>query len=142
MKKSKVSRRYENLLLLIVPLVFIIDRVIKIYAENGCLGQFCISRAVNDGAAFGILSGQTSLLITVGFIVLVLIVYIYKRSNQNIKLALMLIAAGTLSNLYDRLFYGAVFDVFSIFGSSSFNFADLSNVIGALILLKVLLKRK
>ena len=132
------DKRSKNLLLLVIPLIFILDRFIKLAAKDSCLGSFCIQRAVNDGAAFGIFSGQTTFLVIVSVLVLFLIISIYKKSTNDVKFALVFIAAGTISNLYDRVIYGYVIDVLSIFGSSSFNIADLSNVIGALILIKVL----
>ena len=141
-KGSKNIIRKENLVLLIIPLIFIIDRTVKIYAVNGCFGQFCFSRALNNGAAFGILPGQTVFLILIGILVLLITLSIYKKSSSEIKLGLILIAAGTISNMYDRIFFGSVVDVLSVFSSSSFNLADLSNLFGALILIKFLLARK
>jgi len=96
------------------------------------------------GAAFGILKGYTSLFIIVAILVLVAIqlILIYKKISLKTKLALTLIAAGTLSNLLDRVLYNHVIDVFSILNSPSFNIADLSNVVGAIMLLSVLLKKK
>jgi len=137
--RERVYRR-PDLLLLIIPLVFIVDRVIKAYAVDSCLGGFCIKRALNDGAAFGIFSGQTLLLVVVGIAVLILIGSVYKKMGATLKLALVLIASGTIANLFDRLVFGHVIDIFSILGSSSFNVADLSNVIGAGILIWVLIK--
>ena len=132
--------RGPDMLLLLIPLVFIIDRVVKIYAVDSCVGVFCFNRVLNYGAAFGIFQGKTLFLILVGILVLFLIVSIYKKSSQEVKIALVLIAAGTVSNMYDRIVFGAVTDVLSVFGGSSFNIADLSNFFGALILVKVLVK--
>ncbi|MFC1685994.1 signal peptidase II [Nanoarchaeota archaeon] len=140
-KRVRKSPKYENLLFLIIPLVFILDRVVKIYAKDSCFGVFCFQRALNEGAAFGLLPGKTLLLIVVGVFVLLLILSIYKKSSLEVKIALLLIAAGTLSNMYDRVIYSAVTDVLSVFGSSSFNVADLSNVSGAIILIKSLIKK-
>lgn len=132
--------RGPDLLLLLIPLVFIFDRVVKIYAVDSCAGVFCFSRVLNDGAAFGIFQGKTLFLILVGILVLFLIASIYKKSSQEVKIALVLIAAGTISNMYDRVVFGAVIDVLSVFGGSSFNIADLSNLFGALIIAKILVK--
>jgi len=139
-KKNVIKGRTENLLWLVIPLVFIFDRVLKIYAQDSCLGVFCFKYALNEGAAFGILQGQTLFLILVAVIVLLLILFIYKESSTEVKLGLLLIAAGTLSNFYDRVVIGAVVDMLSVFGSPSFNLADLSNLGGAILLVKVLIK--
>ncbi len=134
--KPKKAVNNVDLLLWLVPIIFVVDRLIKLFAKDGCFSVFCISRVVNEGAAFGILEGQTVLLIIVGIAVLLLIFWIYKDSDREIKLALILIAAGTIANLFDRGYYSGVIDVFSVFGSSSFNLADLSNFAGAVILVK------
>lgn len=137
---KKEGVRGPDLLLLLIPLVFILDRFVKIYAVDACVGVFCFSRVLNNGAAFGILQGKTLLLILVGVLVLILIASIYRKSSNGVKIALVLIAAGTVSNMYDRVVFGAVIDILSVFGGSSFNIADLSNLFGALILAKVLIK--
>ncbi len=136
---SSGSSKGDYLLLTILVIVFIADRLTKLYLADSCFWQFCIKRATNFGAAFGILEGQTLFLILVALAVLIVIASIYRESGRGIKWGLALIAAGTISNLFDRFFYGYVIDLFSVFGSSSFNIADLSNLAGALILVYALI---
>ncbi len=63
--------------------------------------------AVNDGAAFGIASGQRYKLVALSVIALIVILVIFLFSGTERKLvhvALGLFAAGVCGNLYDRMF--------------------------------------
>lgn len=136
MAKSKDKpflRRSDCCTVILIALVFLLDRLSKTFLSDSCFWQFCIKRAVNDGAAFGILSGQTLFLIVVGVGVLMLVAMSFRESDALGRRGLALIAAGTISNMFDRIFYGHVLDVFTIFGSSSFNIADWSNLIGVIL---------
>jgi signal peptidase II len=132
-------KKWENLLLIFSAIVFL-DRIFKVYLQDSCLAMLCIRRASNSGAAFGIFPGQLWLFIIVSVIVLALAAYFWKM--RKIRLALTLIAAGTTGNLIDRIIYGRIMDVFSIAGSSSFNLADLSIFIGAIILAIFVLRKE
>jgi len=129
-----------EVLLLLFSIIIFLDRTTKNFLSNSCILIFCIKRATNSGAAFGLFSGQLWLLIAASIVVLALISYFWKI--QKIRLPLTLLAAGTIGNLVDRLLYGSIIDVFSIAGSSSFNVSDLSNVVGALMLIAFILKRQ
>ncbi len=75
---------------------------------NGFL-QFV--RALNNGAAFGILAGKPYLLATVSVVALIVIfaVFLFSRSRQRlVHIALGLFAAGVCGNLYDRIFNGGL----------------------------------
>lgn len=95
----------------------------------------------NDGAAFSILEGKTTLLIILSIIfLLVLIKYIYniKSINKLESISLGLITGGIIGNLIDRIIYGSVIDFlsFEIFNYNFpiFNLADSFIVIGVLLL--------
>ena len=75
---------------------------------NGFL-QFV--RVLNNGAAFGILTGKPYLLATVSAVALTVIfaVFLFSRSRQRLfHIALGLFAAGVCGNLYDRIFNGGL----------------------------------
>jgi signal peptidase II len=75
---------------------------------NGFL-QFV--RALNNGAAFGIMPGKPYLLATVSVVALIVIfaVFLFSRSRQRlVHIALGLFAAGVCGNLYDRIFNGGL----------------------------------
>ncbi len=138
-QKQQSDNYYENLFLLFASIAFI-DRMSKIFLQDGCFSIFCISKTFNTGAAFGILPGMTELFIAVASVVLVVIFFTVPKVNKPIQIAMVLIAGGTLANLLDRIFFGYVIDIFRIAGSSTFNLADLSNCIGGIILIYQLVK--
>lgn len=82
----------------------------------------------NRGAAFGILEGQTGLLIILALVVAVGFVFTLRREiarNEQLQLALVLIAAGALGNLADRIRLGYVVDYIAIGSWPKFNIADI-----------------
>jgi len=135
MKKGAGSGGKSVLAISILAGIFALDRLFKIYLPDGCLGIFCVRKTLNAGAAFGIFKGWTLLLVLAALVVLGIIASLYRSSGRMARWAFVLIAAGTVSNLVDRLLYGHVVDLFSVLGSSSFNLADLSNLAGAIILI-------
>ena len=114
-----------------------LDFITKYTLVERCIWKFCIDRAFNTGASFGILDGMTSLFIVVAAMVLVIMACFYGKANAKIKLAFVFIGAGTLGNLINRAYLGGVVDLFRIWNSSSFNVADISNIIGGIILLSI-----
>ncbi len=134
--------------ILIFLFLVIADRVSKIL-YNGvdmCNILICIAPSTNTGAAFGILEGFNWLFILVGLFVILLIINAYgKCKTTSLKIALILIVSGTLSNMTDRLLYGYVQD-FIAFGFMpqlpSFNLADAFNCTGAVILIWRLITNK
>lgn len=72
----------------------------------------------NRGAVFGIGQGQRWIFIVIGIIAIVVIVTTFLKSAANrrwMHLALALILAGALGNLYDRVCFGLVRDMFWLF---------------------------
>ncbi len=133
---------------ILAPLIIIIDRLTKaVFTEKVCFFLFCIKPSINFGASFGIFSGLTILLVIIAVIVLLLILYFYfiadKKLNNLARTAMIFLFAGTLSNVLDRIFFGYILDwlTFSFVSFPAFNLADVSNTIGALLLVIFLLKR-
>jgi len=124
--------------ILILAGIFILDRITKYVLFDKCLGIFCIRTEFNTGASFGILPGLIPLFIVAASMILVLMGYFYNKVDSRTKLAFVFIAAGTLGNLIDRVFLGGVIDLFAIWRSSSFNIADISNLIGGIILIFII----
>ncbi|MDD4877645.1 MAG: signal peptidase II [Candidatus Nanoarchaeia archaeon] len=120
-----------------------------------CIG---IQYAENTGAAFGILQGWNLPLILISIAVLAFLAYFYFKERHKLdktyrakakgsferseKTAFILIFAGTLGNLIDRVMLGYVRDFIAIGSWPNFNVADSLNVVGVLILVYVLVKRK
>lgn len=135
---------------LIALISFIIDRVIKIIVDNS-LKPFIEYKIVddflyllkcnNEGAAFSILSGSTIFLILITIVALYLIINFIRKEEQN-KLSIVsygILIGGIIGNLYDRIVYGSVIDYIGInifnYNFPIFNFADITIVIGAFIIL-------
>lgn len=136
--------------LFIVLCVYIIDRYTKYLSSfvTGCLG-ICIKQSLNYGAAFNFLQGFTwarVLLVIVGIAVLFFTTFFYFKTDKKITslhLGLALLFAGTLANMIDRIFYGFVIDFMTMpFNFPTFNFADISNLVGVILLIIYLIKKK
>lgn len=137
----------------IVLLLFIIDRVSKIYAPN---------KVYNYGISFGLFSTANILpwviLLTIIFLLILFYAYfVYilkisktKLSNKNkikqnnlTKFGFLFLFAGSLGNLFDRIFFGFVIDFITpTTYFPSFNLSDVFNFFGVLILIIYLFKKK
>jgi lipoprotein signal peptidase len=142
-KESEVKEGslYEYLFLFFTVILFA-DRMLKTFLNDGCFWNFCIKKTMNIGAAFGILPGMTWFFIAIAAVVLISIMLFMNEFNKIGKIALMFIAAGTAANMIDRIFFSHVIDLFSVFKSSSFNLADISNVVGGILLVISLIRKK
>ena len=127
----------------IVFLIFVLDRFSKIYivhldnvnysSELYQSKYLNITLIWNEGIAFGLLSfHQNSLynLLSLLIALIVLIIFFMIIKNNNIrKYPLLMIFAGAIGNLYDRVFYKAVPDFIDFhigeFHWFIFNVADI-----------------
>ncbi len=104
-------------------------------------GFFNITYAENTGAAFSILEGKRVYFIVITLVVITaLIFYFVKEKPKGIeKICLILIIAGAIGNLIDRIIHGYVTDFlnFNIFGYDFpiFNIADSYITVGAILLI-------
>jgi signal peptidase II len=81
----------------------------------------------NHGAAFGILAGRTTLLIVLAVAVGIGFVAMLRKDlerNLPLQVALLLIIAGAIGNLADRIRYGYVVDFVAVGMWPKFNVAD------------------
>ena len=110
---------------IIVTLIFILDRISKIYVINLDKVNYSselyqskylnITLVMNEGIAFGLLSfNQNNLYNLLSFLIAIIIFVIFfmiiRNNNNNKKYPLLMIFAGALGNLYDRITYKAVPD--------------------------------
>ena len=142
---------YINLSLVI--LIFLIDRISKIYVINldkKFLGSeifsskyLNISLIWNEGIAFGLMSFDQEnlynlLTILIAVIILVICFMIYK-SNGIKKYFLIFILGGALGNIYDRIFFNAVPDFIDFhingFHWFIFNIADIFISLGVIFMI-------
>lgn len=110
------------------------------FAQGGLdSGQiFSFGLYKNEGVAFGIRIPQELFYILVA----VIIFFIFEKYKKEIKnknflvlTSLVLIGAGAISNIIDRIFRGYVVDYLHFFNLSAFNAADVVIVAGILLLI-------
>ncbi|MCR5636426.1 MAG: signal peptidase II [Clostridiales bacterium] len=93
----------------------------------------------NRGAAFGIFQNQRWIFIVLTFAILAVMLWIsfrYEIKSKMLFASLVLVAAGGIGNLIDRIFLGYVIDFISFsFFPPIFNFADCCITVGAVMLL-------
>ena len=93
--------------------------------------------AENRGMAFSFLYGRTVLLSMIaGVMCLGILGYliIFKKEHRLLRTGLVILLAGAVSNLYERVFAGFVIDYFFItFYPAVFNVADILIVAGAIL---------
>lgn len=147
-------RRYT--LFALVPVIFALDRVTKalimdnlpLMGEMKMTSFFSIVHVRNFGGVFGVLgqSGYAKYVFTViPVLVAAALVYILVRYSMSTAktLALCLVLAGAVGNIYDRISYGNVVDFLDFYYRAyhwpAFNVADIavSVGIGLLILLEL-----
>ncbi|MQG38487.1 MAG: signal peptidase II [SAR202 cluster bacterium] len=152
---SKTKRLIYTDLVLMATLIIVIilDQLSKytiksqfnLYESWPEIGIFRIYHTYNTGTAFGLLQGQTILLIVASLIALIFLIYIYNeytKGNIILRIALGLQLGGAISNLSDRLAFGAVTDFISVGWWPVFNIADSSIVVGITILISGILYRE
>jgi signal peptidase II len=139
---------------LIVPLVLVVDFYSKRWALEALSGGrtlevlgglMPLTLAFNKGAAFGLSVGDDSrwLFVPITFVALGLLVVLYRQTAADDRLrlvALSLVAAGALGNLYDRVRWSqGVIDFFGpvdlgFWNFPIFNVADIAISCGAILL--------
>jgi signal peptidase II len=150
----------RTLPLAIAALVFVLDRVTKVWIERTVdewqtivviPGLFNIVHAKNKGAAFGMFAEgdsylRTLLLIGVSLGVLIFISYLLLKPGKGgfaatplTTVGLALVMGGALGNIYDRVAYGQVTDFLEFYQSdwrfAAFNVADSAISVGAGLLI-------
>ena len=103
---------------------------------------FSITNVHNYGIAWSMLNGHRYLIICITTIIIVVLANYLHKNNNMLKyetISYLMIIAGSLGNLYDRIIYGYVIDFldFNIFGYNYpiFNLADTFIVLGVFLLL-------
>ena len=149
--KNLTKNFYINLF--IIFLIFIIDRITKIYVigvnsknlyEDLYSSKFLnINLIWNEGIAFGLFSfNQNNLYNLLTLIISIIVIVILKMIINSYgikKYGLMMIFGGALGNLFDRIFYKAVPDFIDFhigeFHWFVFNVADIFITIGVIIMI-------
>ncbi len=145
---------YTVLFVLNVVVLVGIDRVIKLWAlaelapmESMPFIPYLIELrfALNTGMAFSLLSGKQAFLVLFTTIMMLGVAYLlfFKSKGKTLQqVALVLILAGGIGNLIDRVTMGEVVDYINLLfmDFAIFNFADICVSVGAgLFILHILL---
>lgn len=147
MKRKQISKQKKiaekNLLehimgILVISLLFAIDRVTKYYAPN---------KIFNYGISFSLFPGLIPIVIALSIIFIFVLISIYsslrKKFAQSLALdfGFIFLIAGTLGNLFDRIAYGYVVDFITVSNYfPSFNLADVFNITGIILFIIFLIK--
>lgn len=118
-------------------ILFIIDRALKITGISLIKEMLLIPKILslefyrNYGAAFGFKIPIFLIVLSSFVILFLIIIFIKKESRKKIPCWILLfLILGTASNLFDRIFYGYVIDVFNFLNFSFFNIADGMIIVG------------
>ena len=130
-------------------LVIILDQATKFWVSNTLFGTDIVKfipgvislvNVHNDGAAFSFLSGSGAriyFIIATGVFVLLVVIALATNfiSGRLARWSLVLVAAGGLGNMIDRVIYGYVQDMFKVelFNFAIFNVADVFITVFAIV---------
>ena len=150
---EKILRKKFIINSLLVLIIFLIDRISKIYViylDKKFLGSEIFSSKFlnivlvwNEGIAFGLFSFDENYLyniLTIIILLIIIIIFFMMIRNKGIKkYSLLMILGGALGNIYDRIFYRAVPDFIDFHISNFhwfiFNFADIFITIGVIFMI-------
>lgn len=155
-KAMDIKKRNSCILYAVgVVLLLCFDQITKYMASTFLKGGnsiviiknvFQLHYLENQGAGFGVLQGQRLWFVIITLILLILMVIVYLRTPMEkryrwIRLILLLITAGAIGNLIDRLRFGYVVDFFyfELINFPVFNVADIYVTCGMILLLVLVL---
>lgn len=137
--------------ILFITLICLIDQISKIIiGKNINLNEsvivikdfFRLTYTHNNGAAFGLFSGRTILIVLITFSVLAYLLFeLFRNKKASLKtdIGIIFMIGGLLGNLIDRLYFGYVRDFldfnFGTFHFAIFNIGDAFIVVGTIIFL-------
>lgn len=148
-KKNKSVRIIIDMC--IVAVLVVIDRITKNMATVGLKGKdayvliedvFELNYLENRGAAFGVLQNQKPLFVIIGILMLIIVMYVLIRLPLKgakyvmLEIGLVLIAAGAIGNMTDRVMQSYVVDFFYfvLINFPIFNVADIYVTISCIII--------
>ena len=133
-----------RLYVIIALIGLIADQVIKYFAQktpqfvNGVFvfkGSFGLKLFLNERFAWG-LPASNGLTLAFMLMALALLLWMLARSRQRMRLApLLLVMAGAVSNIFDRIAYGGVVDYIVVPWGGIVNVADAMIFVGMMLLL-------
>lgn len=138
--------------IIIMLAIIILDRIVKMWVTSSFSvletlpvieDIFHLTYVRNTGAAFSFLQEHTWILIvlTILFCFALLYFIFFKKMSKWERLTLAMVTAGGLGNLYDRIAYGYVIDMFDarVINFAVFNVADIFITCGGIAFIIVYL---
>ena len=110
--------------------------------EVAVVGPFSIHHVQNTGIAFGLFPDATSAVIVLTTVAVVWMLVFFARAGARhpvLPVALGLLLGGSISNLADRVRLGHVTDFLDLRYWPAFNLADVSIVVGVVLLVGTML---
>lgn len=140
--------RRPAVLYTLLGLLFFGDRLLKFLAENFSGGginfpnQFLRFGFYPNPYLFFIIELPPLLVFGATLVALLLLFIYYQEQKNAAPMPFYFISAGALSNFFDRAVHGYVIDFFLIFNSLTFDFADVLILLGLLMILVPVLKKR
>lgn len=100
---------------------------------------FSIHYVKNTGISFGLLQG-TSVIMIFAALLFLFFLWFFRKEFEGCRFCLVLLSAGTIGNMLDRIFLGHVVDYFDLGWFPVFNLADAMISIGTAGIVFVFLK--
>lgn len=140
---------FQAVSLAVIAVLTVIDRLTKYAAvatvkvdgpKEFLFGLFNFTYVENTGAAFSLFSDKTNALSLLTVLFLIAMVFLLMKktfSSKFLNASFMLVIAGGLGNLIDRLYYGYVIDFIEplFIDFAVFNFADCCITVGAFMII-------
>ncbi|RPG96838.1 MAG: signal peptidase II [Candidatus Pelagibacter sp. TMED165] len=148
--KNEILKKENFYFLMIVSLIFLLDRYSKIQIINNLneknlyINDFVnINLVWNTGIGFGFFSTSSNLIYNsitgIICIVIIFLIYLILKSKMTEKILFSMILGGAIGNVYDRLTYFAVPDFIDIhynnFHWFTFNIADIFITLGIILII-------
>jgi len=130
--------KFPTLFGLVSLSVIVLDQLVKyaisLIQPNLNLGIFSFSFLTNTGAGFGILQGNSLWLGIISLIVVIAILFEYKKIPKEYipQILIALFLGGVVGNMIDRLFRREVIDFIHIWIWPAFNIADSAITISSI----------
>ncbi len=147
--KLKLSKEYKKTLIIFIKSMFVcvifvlIDQITKYFFTNTEYNlksfPFAIRYAINNGSSFSMFANlkyynQIIIIISFIFIIAILLNFSFFIKNQKENIYILLLA-GIIGNLLDRIVFGHVRDFIHLKGFFIFNLADLYLFSGAIYII-------
>jgi len=135
-------------------ILLVIDQLVKLFIVNTinlnqtlmAIPNFLYFTYIkNTGAAWSILQNNTTILIVLGVIAILLLMYLIKKENPTTVYKICsysLLIGGILGNLVDRIHYGSVVDYIFVnfLDMPIFNLSDMFIIAGVILIVYEILR--